>query len=182
MRTTSWGQILIRILTILPAAAVLSAQQASDSGAKSAVPLHAPEDPAQFVKQSKVAVVVGESDYDLDLGFPPLSFAGKDAEELAEVLRANDYIIVGDCPSDKPQPARGGGCALTGSYANRSKVKLALQHAVQIVNDGKGTLLFFFSGHGEQKGKPAHSTWCCTAEMNRSWIKHRTAGRNWTRC
>lgn len=152
MRSTFWGRVLIRIL-ILPAAGwVASGQQTSDSGAKSAAPVPASSDPADFAKQSKVAVVVGQSDYDMALGFHPLRFAGNDAEELAGVLREAGYTIVGDCPPNTPPPTKGGGCALTGPLANRSKVKLALQHAVQVVNDGKGTLLFYFSGHGEQKG------------------------------
>jgi uncharacterized caspase-like protein len=105
-------------------------------------------DPKLVVKEPKVAVVVGVKDYDgASVGFDPLQYSTRDAEELADALRQQGYRIFGDCP----KPSTRDDCALTDSMARNNLVKKNLELAVDTVLDGHGTLIFAFSGHGVQQ-------------------------------
>ena len=74
---------------------------ASRAASRSAVRLTAQETGCLCQAVRNLLVVVGESDYDAALNFAPLRFAGKDAEDLAQILEKAGYTIVGDCPPEK---------------------------------------------------------------------------------
>jgi len=107
-------------------------------------PEPAPKPPAAepFLADKKVAIVVGISDYPAESGFPKLEFAAKDAQDLVGALQKQGYETQ----------------LLTDQHALRNSIHKALEHARDVLNQGRaddkehGTILFAFSGHGGQKG------------------------------
>lgn len=99
-------------------------------------------DSDRFLAERKVAIVVGISDYPPESGFPKLQYAAKDAEDLAAALTRQGYQTQ----------------LLTNQHAMKTSIRRALQQAHDVLNqgagseNGQGTILFMFSGHGGQKG------------------------------
>jgi uncharacterized caspase-like protein len=99
-------------------------------------------DSDRFLAERKVAIVVGISDYPPESGFPKLQYAAKDAEDLAAALTKQGYQTQ----------------LLTNQHAMKTSIRRALQQAHDVLNqgagseNGQGTILFIFSGHGGQKG------------------------------
>jgi len=124
----------------------LSWQAASQTGSRTA-PSQV-QNPAPFLQEKKIAIVVGISDYPAESGFPKLRFAAKDAQDLAAVLGNQGYKVH----------------LLTDERAMRSSIRLTLQQVRDEINQGRtseepsGTVLFAFSGHGGETavGGKAH--------------------------
>jgi uncharacterized caspase-like protein len=99
-------------------------------------------DPAPFLSEKKVAIVVGISDYPPETNFSKLEFAAKDAQDLSAALQKQGYQTQ----------------LLTDQHAMKVSIRKALEHARDVLNQGRtddkehGTILFAFSGHGGQKG------------------------------
>ncbi len=103
-----------------------------------------------FQEEPRVAVIVAVDQYPEESGFRKLDFATKDADSLAQVLAGPNFNY-------KVQK-------LLNSRALRNVVRQSLKTSAALVN-GKGTLVFFFAGHGGQKdGKQFLATYETGAE------------------
>jgi len=89
-----------------------------------------------FQKEPRVAVVVGVDDYRHSSGFRKLDYAAKDADSIAQALEGGDfkYKVVKKLNTE----------------AIRTELREAFTDASAMLS-GKGTLLFFFAGHGAQQ-------------------------------
>ncbi len=96
-----------------------------------APPADAPAQPG-FDREPRVAVLVGAGYYPARSGFAGLRSPSRDVPRLAAELSRQGYRIV----------------ALTEQEATRAAVLEAFRNAAAAVEPGKGTVLFFFSGHG----------------------------------
>jgi TPR repeat protein len=94
-----------------------------------------PVDPAQrqsFERQPKVAVLAGVSHYPSRSGMGALAYPTHDVDLLGAELAKQGYNVV----------------KLQDGDATRGSVEQTLKDAAELVDRGKGTVLFFFSGHG----------------------------------
>ncbi len=93
----------------------------------------------QFSQEDKVAIVVGVKDYDqARSGFRPLDYADRDAQLLSGVLQGRGY----------QNPRR-----LLNHQATKSFILSAIQQSGKRFQQGEGTLVFAFSGHGTRIGE-----------------------------
>jgi len=91
-----------------------------------------------FARQGRVAVLAGIGDYPRTSSLSALRYPAADAETLTAALEAQGYNVV----------------ALKDSEATKSAVLRAIRNAGEVLDQGQGTLVFFFSGHGfEVAGK-----------------------------
>ncbi len=90
---------------------------------------------ADTVRAERVAVVVGVSAYPRGGGVAPLHFAAADARTLSEELERHGYRVT----------------TLVDDEATRGSVLRALAAAAETA-DPRGTVLFYFSGHGMDEG------------------------------
>lgn len=87
----------------------------------------------QFDKGNKVAIVVGVENYDQRLtGFRQLDYAEDDARQVAEVLQGLGYKTE----------------LLVNNQAGRDIVLSRIREVGKTLQNGEGTLVFYFSGHG----------------------------------
>ena len=86
MASGSAKSLLIVLLSLF------AAQCARAQGAAPQAPEKLP-DVAPFLKEKKVAIVIGISDYPVESGFPKLQFAAKDAQDLAAALEKQGYQV-----------------------------------------------------------------------------------------
>ncbi len=86
-------------------------------------------------RAERVAIVVGVSAYPRSSGIAPLHYAAADARTLAEELARHGYRVT----------------TLVDDEATRGSVLGALAAAAEAV-DPRGTVLFYFSGHGMDEG------------------------------
>ena len=130
------SRLLLAALLFCLASPLLIAQTNSKEPAPKA------PDPAPFLAEKKLAIVVGISDYPPETNFPKLEFAAKDAQDLSAALQKQGYQTQ----------------LLTDQHAMKVSIRKALEHARDVLNQGRtddkahGTILFAFSGHGGQKG------------------------------
>jgi formylglycine-generating enzyme required for sulfatase activity len=85
-----------------------------------------------FERQPKIAVLAGVGVYPARSGLSRLRYPAHDVELLEGELTKQGYRIV----------------ALKDQEATRGSVEQALKDAAELVDQGRGTVLFFFSGHG----------------------------------
>ena len=95
-----------------------------------------PAKAAEYEKSPKVAIVVGIGAYPAESGFGPLRYAANDAIELSGRLKGLGYQVV----------------TLLDQQATRNIVKKSLDNVATMIDSNEGTVLFFFSGHGFQRG------------------------------
>ena len=94
------------------------------------------DNPAAFLKERKLALIVGIDNYPDESGLSPLRYAAKDATDLGATLKAQGYetdVLVNE----------------------RVMGNVLLKHLEQMIaraDDGSGTIIFAFSGHGGQMG------------------------------
>jgi len=99
-------------------------------------------DQESFLKEKKMAIVIGISDYPAEGGFPKLQYAAKDAEDLASALEKQGYQTQ----------------LLHNQHEMKSSIRKALRQAQDLLKqgavgeNGQGTILFAFPGDGGQKG------------------------------
>ena len=86
-----------------------------------------------------MAIVVGIDKYASDSGFGPLTYAANDAKDLFEVLKAADYRG----PDDQQT------YPILDAEATGTRILKEIDKAIKLLN-GRGTLVFFFSGHGTE--------------------------------
>ena len=86
-----------------------------------------------------MAIVVGIDKYASDSGFGPLTYAANDAKDLFEVLKAADYRG----PDDQQT------YPILDDAATGTRILKEIDKAIKLLN-GRGTLVFFFSGHGTE--------------------------------
>ncbi len=91
-----------------------------------------------FQQEPRVALIVAIDEYPRASGFRKLEYATRDAAALSDALSAPglNYKVR----------------LLLNHEALHNEVRQALKDAAAAVN-GKGTLLFFFAGHGGQKDR-----------------------------
>jgi hypothetical protein len=82
--------------------------------------------------EPKVALVVGVGGYPLSSGLSHLSYAARDADSMRAVLERQKYIV--EC--------------LTEAEATRQGVIDSLDRVIRRAAGTKGTIVFYFSGHG----------------------------------
>ena len=123
--------------------ASLAAAQAGASGNATPSPTL---NPAPFLGQEKIALLVGISDYPAESGFPKLQFAAKDAQDLSAVFQNQGYKTI----------------VLTDDHAMKSSIQSGLQQVHDLLAAGRtgtnpsGTIVFVFSGHGGETGTGAN--------------------------
>ena len=88
-----------------------------------------------FDSEARIAIVVGVDSYPELSGLSRLSFAAADAQRFGEVMTAQRYTLR----------------LLTNETATRGIVRRTLKEVQQLVSPGRGTVVFFFSGHGFSK-------------------------------
>ncbi len=85
-----------------------------------------------FDGEPRVAVLVGIAAYPAASGLPPLKYSAEDVDRLRLEFVRQGYQVV----------------ALKDQQATRAAVRQALRNAADLMQPRKGTLVFFFSGHG----------------------------------
>ncbi len=90
---------------------------------------------AAFAREEKVALVVGIGQYPDGSGLSKLDFAARDAEDVGGLLEQLDYKVV----------------VLKNQQATGGVLMNQLDALGQLIDRGKGTFLFMFSGHGFSK-------------------------------
>jgi hypothetical protein len=124
--------VIGRITTRLLALAALCALSASaQSRAKRVTPV----DTAQrsgFDSQAKIAIVVGVGAYPARSGLSELRYSASDVDALGEALDAQGYTVI----------------PLKDSAATRPAILRAVRNVGEVLDRGRGTVVFFFSGHG----------------------------------
>ncbi len=118
----------------------------------------------RYLKEKKVAIVIGISDYPVESGFPKLQFAAKDAQDLAAALEKQGYQVQ----------------LLTDQHAMKSSLKRALEQAqVTLLNQSRadssdgGTMLFAFSGHGGETAAGGEQSKTVSGDLRRNLGRHR---------
>jgi hypothetical protein len=91
-----------------------------------------PEEVAAFQQEDRVAVIVGIDAYQPESDFRPLNYAVKDAEALKITLEKRGYKVK----------------LLTNGQAKKHFILQAIQEAGKLLEPERGTLVFFFTGHG----------------------------------
>ncbi len=120
---------MIRKLTVLLFATVAFA--AAQAREKRVVPVNA-DLRQSFESQAKVAVLAGVGVYPSRSGLSRLRFPSHDVDLLQAELSKQGFKVV----------------ALKEQEATRGSIEQALKDAAELIDRGRGTLLFFFSGHG----------------------------------
>jgi hypothetical protein len=85
-----------------------------------------------FERQPKIAVLAGVGEYPSRSGLGRLRYPAHDVELLEAELTKQGYKVV----------------VLKDSEATRGSVEQSLRDGAELVDRGRGTILFFFSGHG----------------------------------
>ncbi len=150
-----------RPLLIFVALSVAATAQESSKGV-----VRPPDDPVKFVKEKKLALIVGINDYQEETGLSKLKYAVNDATELAAVLKTYGY------ETD----------VLTDSRAIKVTIRKHLDDMLKRIETESGTVLFIFSGHGGQVGKDQFlATYDASADtldsdgLSVNWIRDRLA-------
>jgi tetratricopeptide (TPR) repeat protein len=99
---------------------------------------------SEFRDEPKIAVVVGINNYQDESGFTKLSNATDDAVEFYEALKVEGYK--GPGPDEDPNTKKKV-YPILDDRAMRSVIENHLKKAIDRLQD-KGTLIFFFAGHG----------------------------------
>lgn len=107
----------------------------SQSYAESSKGLERIKAKSTFIQESKVAVVIGVNSYDSNSGLRPLRYAVADAKLLKATLKKQGYKVR----------------LLINHQANNNYILNAIKQAGKTLKN-KGTLLFFYSGHGFASG------------------------------
>ena len=110
------------------------------------------EESGAFLKEAKVAVLAGVSEYGKDSRLSPLKYAVRDTDALARILEEQGYSTI----------------VLRDLDASKSGILQALKNAAHALEPGKGTLLFFFSGHGFDVGAKGYLATYGTTATNLS--------------
>lgn len=95
-----------------------------------------------FRNEPRVAIVVGVNQYGPESGFTMLHQANNDARDVYKVLAENGY----KGPDDKSE------YPILNEAATKTRIKKEIEKALALLN-GRGTLIFFFSGHGMEYNK-----------------------------
>jgi len=128
---------------------VVSMLAIGQSHEKRAVPVsHTDRD--AFMKEARVAVVAAITDYPRSSNFASLRYPSTDADELEATLTAQGYNVV----------------VVKDSDATKTSLLQAIHSAGEVLDQGQGTLVFYFSGHGfEVAGKNYLATYGANALM-----------------
>ncbi len=122
------GRITARLLAL---AALCALSASAQSRAKRVTPV----DGAQrsgFDSQAKIAIVVGVGAYPARSGLSELRYSASDVDALGEALEAQGYTVI----------------PLKDSAATRPAILRAVRNVGEVLDRGRGTVVFFFSGHG----------------------------------
>ncbi len=90
----------------------------------------------RFEKEDRIAIIVGINNYSRRSGLRALNYANNDAEAMGKFFRSQGYLV--DILKD--------------TDAQKSYILSAIRKAGQLLDPGKGTLVFAFSGHGFGSG------------------------------
>ena len=123
----------MRVWMLASLAAVLPPLLFAQSREKRVAPVDAATRQS-FERQPKVAVLAGIGNYPARSGLSALRYPARDVELMRAELERQGYKAV----------------ALKDQEATRGSIVQALKDAAELVDRGRGTVLFFFSGHGFQ--------------------------------
>ncbi len=114
-------------------------------------------DPAAFMKEPKIALVVGINKYPVESMLPQLREAVNDATGLKAELTAQGYKVE----------------MLADEHATRRAILNKLDEILSSVEAGKGTFIFAFSGHGAQNDarEPMLATWEVATNHMEEWLR-----------
>jgi uncharacterized caspase-like protein len=107
---------------------------AQQTGQEAKGPSRQPATSATFLKEAKLALVIGINHYAEGSDLPDLHWARQDAEDLKKVLSDQGYVAE----------------VLIDRDAIKTTIRRKLRDMVGKVKPGEGTILFAFSGHGAQ--------------------------------
>jgi hypothetical protein len=122
------GRITIRLLALV---ALCTLSASAQSRAKRVTPVGGAQR-SGFDSQAKIAIVVGVGAYPARSGLSELRYSASDVDAVGEALDAQGYTVI----------------PLKDSAATRPAILRAVRNVGEVLDRGKGTVVFFFSGHG----------------------------------